>query len=157
MDHFHCLGAVVKALQSEDGVLLCEDYYNDFFSSDFPFLKEILNTLFSDNSDGQNISYLITLHVKADIEPAHMANLKIVLRKLSEIHELEKTVGSTTFLKSIQSSLNVPIITEDGHATLSGFTEFLVETFADTLAIAVSRQDIKAVTLWQSCYHNIVS
>lgn len=146
---------VVQALQSKDGMHLREDYCNDFFSIDFPFLTNLLSKLFSGHGIEENVKYLVTLHIKANIDPAQMANFKIILRKLSEIHELEKTVGSVPLMESIVCSHSFTI--EDGTAAFGGFTEFIVETLADTLKTTASTQNPQSMAIWQNCYHKIVS
>ena len=147
--------AVVQALLSEDGIHLREDYCNDFFSIDFPFRTNLFSKLFSGHGIEENVKYLVTLHINANIDPAQMVNFKIILRKLSEIHELEKTVGSVPLMESILSSMSPSW--KDGTATFGGFTEFIVETLADTLKTTASTQKSQSMAIWQNCYHRIVS
>lgn len=152
------LAAVLIALRSESGAVLWEDYCKDFFSShykevdDFPFRQKLLHTFFSDLDNPDIVTRLVSLHIQADIDPVGMSNLQIMLKKLSEIHDMEKTIGSSTFVSSFQTSLQSP---KEKIITLGGHTAVIIETLSEALSTAALKNSA-ALLVWQSSYRNIV-
>lgn len=138
--------------------LLCEDYQKDFISThygadDFPGRQNLLPPFISDLDDVDVVTRLAFLHIQSDIDPVGTSNLQILLKKLSEIHVMEKTIGSSTFIPSLQSTVLSP---NNDKPTLGSHMVAIIESLFEALRTATLKNK-EAMWVWQRSYQNIVS
>lgn len=155
--HIDSLAAALLTLRSmekDKRYRLCEDYQKDFFSThygseDFPGRQYLLPPYLSEHDDCDVVTRLAFLHIQSDIDPVGTSNLQILLKKLSEIHVMEKTFGLT----SLQTSLLSP---SDDKPTLGNYMVVIIESLFEALQTATLKSK-EAMFVWQRSYQSIVS
>ena len=148
----------LRSMEKDRRYLLCEDYQKDFFSTrygseDFPGRQNLLPPFISDLDDVDVVTRLAFLHIQSDIDPVGTSNLQVLLKKLSEIHVMEKTIGSSTFIPSLQSTLLSP---NEDKPTLGSHMIVIIESLFEALRTATLKEK-EAMLVWQRSYQNIVS